>query len=404
MITVIDSPCGFGKTQYMINMINENPTENYVYITPYLNEVKRIKESTKFLDGKLNRFVEPEITSDNLTKMDSLIEHIGASDDIVSTHALFSNCSKELVTTIKENHYTLILDEVMNVVEVLKIRKDDLDMIIDSKRAKVVNSELIWLKEEYDASFNRLKELCMNHHVFIVNGTALIWTFPVEIFEAFDSIYICTYLFDAQIQKYYYDLYSIEYIKKSVVNGELVDYVKQFNNTDKIHVLDNSKLNNIGKDDTALSKSWFCRHKSNLKNVKTNLYNFVHNIAKNISGEKVTSKSIIWSTYKDYQHKLSGKGYSTSFLPFNQRATNEYINTFVIAYMLNVYLNPTIVKYFENNSVKVDQDTYALSELIQFIYRSRIRKGNDIYCYIPSKRMRELLYKYIDDSKNVIDI
>lgn len=72
--------------------------------------------------------------------------------------------------------------------------------------------------------------------------------------------------------------------------------------------------------------------------------------------------------------------------------------------MLNVYLNPTIVKYFENNSVKVDQDTYALSELIQFIYRSRIRKGNDIYCYIPSKRMRELLYKYIDDSKNVIDI
>ena len=71
MITVIDSPCGFGKTQYMINMINENQTENYVYITPYLNEVKRIKESTKFLDGKLNRFVEPEITSDNLTKMDS---------------------------------------------------------------------------------------------------------------------------------------------------------------------------------------------------------------------------------------------------------------------------------------------------------------------------------------------
>ena len=35
MITVIDSPCGHGKTTYAINLINESPTKNFVYITPF---------------------------------------------------------------------------------------------------------------------------------------------------------------------------------------------------------------------------------------------------------------------------------------------------------------------------------------------------------------------------------
>ena len=75
MITVIDSPCGFGKTQYMINMINENPTKNYIYITPYLNEVERIKNNTRFLQDKITRFVEPVYTKKK-KKYDCLVDYI----------------------------------------------------------------------------------------------------------------------------------------------------------------------------------------------------------------------------------------------------------------------------------------------------------------------------------------
>ena len=45
----------------------------------------------------------------------------------------------------------------------------------------------------------------------------------------------------------------------------------------------------------------------------------------------------------------------------------------------------------------VDEDGYALSEMIQFIWRSAIRNNEPIYCYIPSKRMRDLLQGYIDN-------
>lgn len=48
MITVIDSPCGYGKTSFAINMINDNPTKNFVYITPFLDEVGRVIDSTRY--------------------------------------------------------------------------------------------------------------------------------------------------------------------------------------------------------------------------------------------------------------------------------------------------------------------------------------------------------------------
>ena len=44
----------------------------------------------------------------------------------------------------------------------------------------------------------------------------------------------------------------------------------------------------------------------------------------------------------------------------------------------------------------MDLDAYALSEMIQFICRSRVRRGEPIYCYIPSKRMRELLIDWLN--------
>ena len=46
----------------------------------------------------------------------------------------------------------------------------------------------------------------------------------------------------------------------------------------------------------------------------------------------------------------------------------------------------------------MDQDGYALSEMLQWIWRSAIRDGKEINLYIPSKRMRTLLTDWIDET------
>ena len=43
-ITVIDSICGSGKTSWAIQEMNNNVDQKYIYITPFLDEIDRIKE------------------------------------------------------------------------------------------------------------------------------------------------------------------------------------------------------------------------------------------------------------------------------------------------------------------------------------------------------------------------
>ena len=55
------------------------------------------------------------------------------------------------------------------------------------------------------------------------------------------------------------------------------------------------------------------------------------------------------------------------------------------------------MKLLAQKESNMDQTLYALSEMVQFIWRSRIREGKEIVLYIPSKRMRELLKEWLED-------
>lgn len=77
-------------------------------------------------------------------------------------------------------------------------------------------------------------------------------------------------------------------------------------------------------------------------------------------------------------------------------ATNKFKNTHTLAYLVNRFLNPIEQDFFEQYNVDIDQETWALSELIQWVWRSRIRDGLPIKIYIPSKRMRELFLNYLN--------
>ena len=84
----------------------------------------------------------------------------------------------------------------------------------------------------------------------------------------------------------------------------------------------------------------------------------------------------------------------------NIRATNDYKDTYVLAYCCNRYIKPTIGLFFSKRNIIINQDKYALSEMLQWIWRSRIREGKPINIYIPNKRMRKLLIDYLQPKSN----
>ena len=143
-----------------------------------------------------------------------------------------------------------------------------------------------------------------------------------------------------------------------------------------------------------MSASWFKtksdKRREEIKQLRNNIVNVFVNRFKSKSAQ------CLWTTYKDSHSKLSGKGYTKAFLPCNARATNKYRGRDCLVYCVNIFYNPVEKNYFASKGVEIREDEYALSEMIQWIWRSAIRDGNDINIYIPSSRMRKLLIDWMD--------
>lgn len=390
-IKIIDAIMGAGKTSWAIQKMNTDKVNNYIYITPFLTEVSRIKEKCKS-----RKFYEPINFGEG--KLDNLHKLLLENKNITSTHALFRMSTDITRELIRSNDYILILDEVMDVIEQLGLKKDDLPTILNSKFAHIEDNVLIWDKEDYDGEYNYIKIMAMNKSLIVVNNTLLMWNFPVDVFKSFKEVYILTYMFHSQIQRYYYDLYKIEYeycgVKIIDNKYELVDKCESNNNKDvfrtNINILDDN-INKIGDNEFALSSTWFkqLKNKDLIKQLQKNTYNFFK--------QKVKSKSKdnMWTTFKSSKSKLLGKGYTKGFIPVNARATNDYADKINLAYCANIFLNPIIKQYFIDKDVIIDEEGFALSELLQWIFRSAIRNKEEIYVYIPSSRMRLLLINWL---------
>ena len=391
-ITIIDAPCGYGKTSWAIEYMNDNEFERFIYITPYLDEVSRIKNDVD------RTFKEPNMKRGKGSKRNDFYNLLTNGEDIATTHSLFKGVDKNVKDEIKEKEYILILDEVMDVVEQINISKDDINILIERNIIKVnEEGKVYWIDDKYRGEFIKYKKSISNGDVYLHNGAMILWTFPCDIFNSFKEVYILTYMFKGQIQAYYYDLNKLKYEYKSVENIDnkykLTSYKKINGEKYKdLITIYNGKLNEVGKGNS-LTKSWYMQasKKVAMRKLKDCTYNYFNNIINDKSDYNM------WTTFKDYKNECKGNRYTKGFVECNVRATNEYKHKTNLAYLINRYYNPMIEQFFTQRKVSIDRDTYALSELIQWMFRSAIRENKPINIYIPSERMRRLLQEWLGD-------
>jgi len=391
---------GSGKTSAAIEMMNQDKENKYIYITPFLDEVQRIKQNTN------RTFHEPKIhqrKNRTIFKHEAFHELLKQNKNIVSTHSLFSRANEETKELIYSNDYILILDEVMDVVEQIDLKDDDLETMLNSDLIHIDDKTglVTWNEDKQDkeTAYNHIKEMAKNKNIYIYDGKIFIWTFPVQVFKSFKDVYLLTYLFDAQIQKYYYDLHNLnysyyhtgmEYNTYTFKEGKGNDNQTREKFKELINIYE-GKLNKIGDADFSLSHSWYKKRDDSLSILKNNTENFFKNKM------RAKSNETLWTTFKDYKGQIRGRGYTKSFIPINLRATNDWSDRKYLAYTVNRFLQPIINGFFDRHNVKVNQNLFALSEMLQWIYRSSIRNDEPIHIYIPSKRMRNLLYKWLNN-------
>lgn len=424
IITVIDAIMGSGKSSAAINYMNEHPTQKFVYITPFLDEVKRITDECR----KIQMYEPVQRSEFRGSKVLHTLALVRNGCNVATTHRAFMSYPPELLEAIRKQQYTLIIDEDVDIIEKIDIKTGDLLLLEDAgwiyadengeyHVSREVSEETVRLTSHTD-----ILDVIRAHTVHKaedpneVNTTCFVWALPPELITAFKDTYVLTYMFEGQSLKKMFDLYGLPYsfggIRYQPESGyhfaDRPDYVPSYvpHIKEKIHLVDDEDRLNVFALDrryrkkqqavSAFSATW-CRSKANageLQQLKNNLNTFMRR-----RFADVPASQKMWSSFESVRGSLKGKGYATGFITYNQRATNKYRDRTHLAYCVNVYQHGSYQQYYEQVGVPLtreEQDAFALSTMVQWVWRSAIRDGKDIWLYVPSARMRKLFTDWMD--------
>ena len=403
MIKICDSIMGSGKTMSTITYLNEHPHDKFVYITPYLEEAERIKRGCPTLN-----FIEPSdrIPQYHFRKSEHTAALLSQGKNISTTHQAFKRYTPEMLDDIRRQGYTLIIDENVDILEAFSLCPTDLQIAIETGYVKEHDNVYSATDKQYDGlALKELLDMLKSRELISIddnkNGTLYYWTLPPDLLTAFKDVFVLTYLFSGQSLHHFMKIYDLPYqyigIEKTKDGGfrfgDYPGYTPEYvyNLKDTLHILDVGKLNDIGNGRTALSMTWYKNNPEKTKQLKNNIYNYVNNV-----WEDIPANQKLWGSYAGEFSKIKGKGYTKSFLTFNAKATNSYRDRKYLVYIVNLFMNVVEKKFYEAHGITVDEDMYALSIMVQWIWRSAIRDGGEVYLYIPSKRMRTILTKWIE--------
>lgn len=442
MIQICDAITGVGKTSSAFRMMLEHPDRKYMYITPYLDRDRRLNREC----GALN-FAEPErqrsyieVYDDDTgepnpeyrycTKTDDLVRLLRAGRNISSTHQLFMRVNQEALNLIRKQHYILIVDEALDTYQMEYISNGDLEMMQKAGAVNIENSKVHMTDDGYQmlqhsASLKDYWLRLQGQDLMILKKTKSgknlygFWTLRRELLDAFADVYMLTYQFRYQD---FYAYCTIEHVAYTYIGVERDEdgfkfsssgtYVPEYVTRLKelIHIVDDDKLNSIANNPTDLSASWYkdpnrCQIDQISKAVRTFTErrgvpsgppNFVD------GADQKTRR--MYTIYKSQKNRLKLHGWRSSWIPCTQRGIVSLRNRDVLAYLINRFMNVSKVNILRRMGAEPNNDGYALTTMIQWVWRSAIRDGKEIWLYVPSSRMRHLFEEWIETVSEGHDI
>ena len=399
-ISIVDSIMGSGKSTWARNYMNSHPEYKWWYVTPYLTEIdNKVFPECNRLNMKQPQY---DTLSPGSSKHDHLRKLIIDGENIATTHKLFLSISPndEMLYHIQRQNYHLIIDEVPDVITANSITQDDIKYLEKSEIIKIDRDslEITFINKDYKGVYKPLLDLSYSGKLYIPEKdvNAVIWIYKKIIFSVFDSIIVLTYLFNGSYLQSYFDLKGLKYQIDENILFTPAEKESATKERIKSHIdIYQGHLNDVGQKKgltNQFSHNWYLNKKNEpyRKKLFNNAYNYLHNKC------GARSDSALYTVFKEVAEQTPLRSYKKCFIPCNQRVSNDYQDRKYLAYLINMYENPALTTFFSRRTSH-DQTTYALDSLLQWIWRSAIRKDpmEEIHIFIPSTRMRELLIDWL---------
>ena len=419
-VTVIDSVMGSGKTSRMLEFIGNSKGKKWLYISPFKSEVgcgntKELGRVQLTLPDMFPISSMPRNTGEG--KLDSLHKMILDGVNIATTHALFCRFSEQTTDLLLQEGYSIVIDESVDCVQF----KDDLTdkevkALLDSKWITVdPDTKIVSWNEEgfplFDGRYKDIRELASTKGLRLFEGNNLVLEYSPKLLRECKECYIMSYLFSGSLMSCWLKINNVEfhYADNALFNLEKGEVIKEAIRG-KLVVLSSRKLDNKYKSEEDIkyrySTKWY-----DVRSTLAERLEVRSALESCVSNHKTPEGKVFWTTFKDHRTRLEGRGYKKgwvdpstgvelpSFLAFNTQSINEYRNHDLVMHTVNLYRNPTEVRYFKWRGVDFDGDLWALGVLLQFVWRSSLRQGQPTKVLVISKRMRKLLTDWLKEDR-----
>lgn len=402
-IKINDYPCGSGKTTRMIEGFR--PENKYLVILPMLTEVTRVIEGSKDIE-----FVQPHANDNEQgTKTSSLEAQLLLGSNIATTHEMY----ERLVPMVKAgllDDYDIIIDEVPNVVKSVtsKSRTSIQEFYVDAGYMDVdVGTGLVrpthkWRQNQEQVSDTlspKILKYAESGCLYLQDGEMFIWALPQCILSAGNSVTVMTYKPEGSMLLSYLRKLGLSYEVSNDYQSEEDFRTKaaELITIEDIGALSKLRLTYSGQEKGMSSSSYYSKVSRSLKNLKERKL-----VGVGINNILVTCKKDAWlKASNDNQPKpgvfaKNSRLKDVSWIANTTRGTNDFIHCSHLVYLYDQNINPVVARWLGDSS-RAFNDAYALTELIQWVWRSRVRKGEPITLYLPSPRMRRLFVEWLYD-------
>lgn len=405
-----------GKTTAVMDWMKSNPEELYMFVAPSLDEAEsRVPDYCEEL------YFQSPSTELHENKSQHLLDLLKSGTNISTTHHLFSNMREQHLQVIKDKGYIVVVDENVDLVESYngKVTKKDLELLIKSKSLYVDTNnlgQLVWLDEDDDNfKYNKLRSKCRANQVFSAkrSDTMLVTLLPLSLIHSAKRFIVITYLFEGSVMNIY--LKSMGFTFKPFTEVKLRYTDEQI----KVAAREMIKISSTKSVDAVMdygqSHRWYTTGKGGSKGNLKEIASAIRSVYRLHSKAK---ERVLVTCPKDLiepPHKAkNGRSIKDAKVPLQQlwldsgcKGTNNYKDRDVVIYCYNKYPNSPVNNWMVDWGMGgIDYDTYALSEMVQFIWRSCIRDmkldeggnligGKPLHLYITNRRMLNIFKEWL---------
>jgi len=406
-LEILDGGCGTGKTTGIFEWMKYK-RGNFLYVTPFVSETKRAMLDLEGLD--INVPIEDK--NAKTTKTESLLELLMEKRNIACTHSLFKKMTPLHMEAIKG--YTIIIDEECDLIEPFSgdYNSQDLQFLIDKNCVKIDYDNLgriEWISESekhyYNDKYAHFRNMCNLGMLYCSKSSrdCLTVHLPIELISSSERVILISYRFKYSIMNHFVQMKGLKVIPFTEV--KLTNFDKKILQ-EKIEVIRFKNEKHYTKP-TILSTNWY---QSVRQEELDDIAKIIYGICKN---QKKIKSDVMWTVPSKYvigvssnAKKLTVPSYGAMsddenklgcFVACSAKAVNEFSDKNMLVHAYNRYPNQILLIYLRDYGFKIDSNEFALSEMIQWVFRSRIRKGESIKICIISKRMRDLFVNWLNE-------